>query len=365
MIKNKLLLSFIGIILLTVFTFGQPIITIDSPIDSFTVIGDSVPLNWNLDTTGDTISSCFFNLDGGAEDLSIFVSPATSLFVDKPNATSFPPNDTNFANPFLDASFIYVNYTKVSGATNNSLWDLKWGFRNDTLPSPTSDCLPIERQNFSIPSSCWDFSNTELAFRYKLMDRAGFPDRLELDCYNGTWEEIAFIIQQNPNGAFGQGSSKFYPDKTFDSDLTTVSAFSEGSVNFEWTRTICTGIANAFGVYEEAIHWDIPVQVQNVTLISLTEGSHDVVVSCNNSIGQIGLDTALFTIFIPLFPNESVGEGELFNILRSSGAGLSTFIQFMSASIPVLLIGLLFVGIILVIGFAIATIIKRATFMEK
>ncbi len=59
------------------------------------------------------------------------------------------------------------------------------------------------------------------------------------------------------------------------------------------------------------------------------------------------------------FPNQIQGEGELFEILQSSGAGLSIFIQIMGFALPPLILGIMFVGIIVLIGFGISQVINK------
>ena len=75
-------------------------------------------------------------------------------------------------------------------------------------------------------------------------------------------------------------------------------------------------------------------------------------------------ESATIQLFTEIFPNEIRGTGELFNILRSSGAGLSIFIQFMGIALPVLILGIMFVGIITIIGFGIARIFNNIRLKE-
>jgi len=51
------------------------------------------------------------------------------------------------------------------------------------------------------------------------------------------------------------------------------------------------------------------------------------------------------------------GQGNIYAVMKSSGAGLGKFIQYMSLTLPFLVIGLMIVGIIIVIGLAIKSII--------
>ncbi len=348
--NKKTVCILLSLIFLVSLVVAIPIITIDSPLDSSLVVGDSVPLNWNLDTTGDTISSCFFNLDGEADDFSIFFVPTSNfIFQNTPNESSFPADDT-VLQPLNDSAFVFVNYTKPLGATNNSRWEAKWNFQN------SSACHFPNRTNFTIPSGCWDFSAEKISVKFLITDQL-----LNFSCLSGdsVWESIYFEVS-GFGGATGQPTSKFYASRTVDGDFATMSMISVGGGQNEWTRTSCSGQTGRTGFYDEAMNWDIASVKSNSVLQSLTEGSHEVVVSCNNSINLIGTDSSTFNVFIQLFPNEIAGEGELFDVLRSSGAGLSTFIQFMSRSLPVLLIILVMVGIIVAVGLGISTVIRKS-----
>jgi hypothetical protein len=64
--------------------------------------------------------------------------------------------------------------------------------------------------------------------------------------------------------------------------------------------------------------------------------------------------------FQPNFPNEFAPPTErvIYDIMRTTGAGITLFIGFISHSLPVLLILLMIIGVIIAIGYAVAKIIK-------
>ncbi len=103
---------------------------------------------------------------------------------------------------------------------------------------------------------------------------------------------------------------------------------------------------------------DISADTQNVILTPVAQGGHSLTLTCSDW-EDVGQSSHNFQVIIPQFAGQIQGEGELFEILQSSGAGLGTFIQFMGVALPTLIIGIMFVGIIVLIGFAIVTIINK------
>ena len=65
------------------------------------------------------------------------------------------------------SAYLYINYTKPSGATSNSLWQKK-------------DHIGIS--NISISSTCWDYSNSILMLRAE----SDLGNLVGWSCYNGT-----------------------------------------------------------------------------------------------------------------------------------------------------------------------------------
>ncbi len=109
---------------------------------------------------------------------------------------------------------------------------------------------------------------------------------------------------------------------------------------------------------------NISADTQDVFLSSsLIEGGHNLILTCSD-FEDLVQDSSSFTVGFPppppQFPDKIQGEGAIFEVMQSSGAGLGSFIQFMSRSLPVLLIILVMVGIIVAVGFGIATVIRRS-----
>ncbi len=75
-----------------------------------------------------------------------------------------------------DSATLYINYTKPSGSSNTSLWQIANG--NDTF---------INVRNISLPQLCWDYSATII--RLKVVSGNGAlpsADYVTWSCYNGT-----------------------------------------------------------------------------------------------------------------------------------------------------------------------------------
>jgi hypothetical protein len=77
------------------------------------------------------------------------------------------------SNDGLYNGYLYVNYTKPQGSTNNSLWNVKTGNRDDTT----------DLVNLTINSSCWNYDSTKVIFR---INSSGFASPT-LSCYDGSW----------------------------------------------------------------------------------------------------------------------------------------------------------------------------------
>lgn len=108
---------------------------------------------------------------------------------------------------------------------------------------------------------------------------------------------------------------------------------------------------------------------RDVIFSNLTDGTYKYSVYVNDTLGYY-LETPTRTIHIynnpqdyyPLFSGEITYTGSdrnVYSILRSSGAGLGKLFEYLSLSLPVLIIGIAMIGIILLIGLGIAQVIKN------
>jgi parallel beta-helix repeat protein len=108
----------------------------------------------------------------------------------------------------------------------------------------------------------------------------------------------------------------------------------------------------------------------NASIIA-SSGYNELIIYVNDSFGQVVSDSVGFTFNEPptppqpgcggqvtiLCPSDELG---ICSIINSAGAGMALFICYMSGSLPKLLILLILVGIIAVIGSAIAIVIRNS-----
>ncbi len=348
--NKKTVCILLSLIFLISFVVAVPTVTIDSPIDSFTVIGDSVPLNWNVDTVNETINSCGFSLDGGITNTSIF-SPSDLDY--RENSTERTAGNTSV--------FAFLNYT-IPENSISAIWQVEY-IRLNITENFTSERRLL---NLSIPSICFDSDPNKLLLKLTTDINCG-DYRIAFSCFNNTdYQDVLSDSTPCASCGFSRSVQSDLSPQVFDGIWggQGITFESGGGHTSKCRQDPFPFMAVSGGIVEEAIIWNISEVIINPTLTSLTEGSHDVVIACNNSLGLIGQASSSFNVFIPLFPNEIVGKGELFSILRSSGAGLSIFIQVMGFALPTLILGILFVGIIVIIGFGIARIFDNIRLKE-
>lgn len=85
--------------------------------------------------------------------------------------------------------------------------------------------------------------------------------------------------------------------------------------------------------------------------VIFNEGFNDLEVYALDNAGNFNSTNILFTVNTP--PPPAYLSNSIYQIISSSGAGLGMFIIFIAKALPLLLIGLAFVGILVVIGMAI------------
>ena len=131
---------------------------------------------------------------------------------------------------------------------------------------------------------------------------------------------------------------------------TEIKFFGVTSVGTILTNTNLTFISKILFI-------DLAIDIQIGNFIS-SEGNQNVELTLEPQ------ESATIQSFSEIFTGEIRGTGELFEILRSSGAGLGIFIQIMGFVLPPIILGILFVGIIVMIGFAIANVINKVRLKE-
>ena len=93
--------------------------------------------------------------------------------------------------------------------------------------------------------------------------------------------------------------------------------------------------------------------------ITLNEGINQVNIWSYDLAGNSAYSTIYFTLNTPIILPPAYQSNGIYQVMNSSGAGLGIFIKLLAQALPMLLIGLAFVGILIGVGFAIATVIKK------
>lgn len=124
-------------------------------------------------------------------------SAVSTWTVANPSANFVNDNwNTYAATENCKSSFIFVNYTKYTDSTSESLWHLKTGEWN---------------ANFSIPSYCWDGRDS---VNFTIYGYTGCPagaSRIRLSCLNLSDDVVIF----NDSGNTLNGFMKFYEDEMY------------------------------------------------------------------------------------------------------------------------------------------------------
>lgn len=406
------------------FVSSAPLITIDNPINSSLYKISSVDLNWNVN---ETIDWCGYSLDGTANntdilslDLSVWntsyndglTTGLTSIPI-RSHASFFEINGTWYAIIGFETTYAGYKWTGSTWQSNasiiNGLVLFSWAtpevfYKNGTWYLISGDSGgKFSGNNWT--GTTWQ---NDTAIINGLIDVGQYasPSVFQKD---GTWYllsgSLSTIIGFNWTGTSWQsdtgivnglaGGSNIKP-VIFEKDGTwyLIAGIYGGTFNgYNWTGTTWqsdTAIIDGLGdvgsnpapeVFEKNDTWyllagrsqagfvgfgkKIEKEGINTTLTSLVDGEHNLIISCNNTNGDLGTGIVSFSIFVPIFEGEFVGSGNLYNIMRSFGAGLGLFFTYLTIGLPVLLIGLAFVGIIIVIGMAIAHLVNKFKLQPK
>jgi len=139
-------------------------------------------------------------------------------------------------------AFVYINYTKPIGVTNNS----KWIVKNGALLT-----------NISLPNSCWNAFSNKLSLRLESEHHQNnLLSYSKASCYNGSWVDLV-----NSSSIYSSyGGSPTSPDAIYDGDwdsgvgFVTCNSCSPG----DWRSWIDINPLNSV-LYEEAMNWYAPV----------------------------------------------------------------------------------------------------------
>ena len=94
-------------------------------------------------------------------------------------STSDAAVGSDFDCGFSASSNMYINYTKPTGANNNSKWQAKFYIDFSAVTA-----------NYSIPQACWDYDSTKLILRINDWYNAIGDSGDYLYCYSGSWTSV-------------------------------------------------------------------------------------------------------------------------------------------------------------------------------
>jgi hypothetical protein len=135
------------------------------------------------------------------------------------------------------ANYLYINYTKPTGATNLSLWKVKHGVN--------------QNYTVSIPNSCWNYNANKLIFRfYSIIDATSTSYG---QCYNGSWVTITPISTETGTSGFSVGGGITL---AYDGNWDTKTAYTSSIFNtWGFAPNPLPDVAPYAEIYEEAMFW--------------------------------------------------------------------------------------------------------------
>jgi len=281
--------------------------------------------------------------------------------------------------------YIYQNYTKTPFSLN-ATWMINYKFR-------ILDGGHII-QNYSIPDECFNNPNN-LDLRFRFVANA-VNKYVGIECYNKSEYIVIFSNtsgQTGLGGSIGTGYANTINGLWLES-VTNVPCFDP--LTSTWMQS-CSSSGEDFGFSEEAIIWTSAEEVllsitnpssqnyiseKNVFQYSISgdytnckysinNGETNTSTTCGDDIPITSLEGGnLWTIYATtLYGTEesanvqfnvtSVKSTPIYQTLNSGGSGLGIFIQYLTTSIPFIVLILVDVSIISIIGLAIAVVVKK------
>jgi hypothetical protein len=320
-----------------------------------------------------------------------FASAIQYSYQEDSNESSY--NQTQF--------YIYENYTKPTSALDSSTWRIAYRLGNNV-----STPLIFVEKNLTITDACWNADNSKLIFRISSYFVGDGPQTSSYDCFNGTDFEP---LEQASSRFVGCDSTSYALPPTLnrafdgiwlrDASEKLPSFKNHGGpdgFNYEWggQRCVYSGQSYYAGIEEDAMNWEIPEAVTlniiepteteylapvtnfeyNISgdyvacsfndgttttsvvcgddvAITSNEGSNTWSITAEDLVGQNITESVTFTV-------STVKSTEIYKTMDSSGAGLGKFLQYMTLSIPLLIIGLIVAGIIITVALGVAFVLK-------
>jgi len=205
-------------------------------------------------------------------------------------------------------AYFYINYTKPINALNTSLWQVK--------------VITLGTINYSIPSTCWNYSNDILRFEMKSI----FPAGLSFGCYNGVDYSIL--------GSVGGNEMIYEEAMWWDTNIyigNDINIANGSTSTYEWTD-LADGVYNWYAVVTDGLNSttsDVWTFTLDTSIPSITTNGINLnktyVYSNDNFTAQINLsDINLYSINISL--NDSA-------IFGTTGLSQSLYVYNLSQNI--------------------------------
>ena len=150
------------------------------------------------------------------------------------------PNQNN-----TDSNYVYINYTKPYGATNNTQWNTKYGNTGYNGLNTT----------WNFPETCWYNDTNKLVLR--LFTHGGGEHQSSGECYNGTtWLEVTYRWAGFSGAGFSSdcGSPN---NKTIDGNYATYEFYNPTKSRYCDNYGSTTDIAEYGMWWEEGMLWHL------------------------------------------------------------------------------------------------------------
>jgi hypothetical protein len=273
-----------------------------------------------------------------------------------------PPSSDNWVTQNRDFVFEILgdNYTGIPMPSIISPQNISYS--NATIDLEVTDDGVIDN---------WWYTNDSGATNYS------FTPNITRDWNEGG--NTVTVYANNTNG-IGEATVTFYVDSInpiVNIWYPTATTYEENITEINYTASNGGALDSCwYSLDDGATNSSTQVCNTNWTGLDIGNGTYTLTIYANDSVGLEGFGTVTFTItYPPITPvyNESTPQFEneiilldddlgIYRLMRTSGAGLSLFMTFVSQSLPVILIILFVVTAVIVIGIGLASAIKLTGF---
>lgn len=176
------------------------------------------------------------------------------------------------------------------------------------------------------------------------------------------------LFANNSIGELGTSSVYFLTDTT----APTITITSPQAISYDFPLIPLDVSAD-----EEITSWyysfdggatNTTLNISNLPIFELETGVYTLDVYAEDLVGNIGNSEVVFA-YNTIIPDEIIFTGEdssnLYGLMRSLGAGMGLLFVYLTSSLPILILGLMIIGVIVAIGFAIVSIFNKFKLREE